>query len=642
LFTVGSGSIVPGTVDTGNHVDDGGTVIALPFSYTLYDQTFNTADVGSNGHVTFGTPYDGFGITCLPESAPTYAIGPYWGDQRTDGTGGGIFTSVSGTAPNRIFNIEWRTIFYGESGSATQNYEVRLYEGQTAFDVIYGTVTPKASANDSALTVGVQRTTGQFTSVGCDPTGGTAPPVSTGQLYHYTLGPGCPSPTPAATPTPSQTLTPSPTPTATATATGTPITPTPTPPCMNYAYTVGSGTIVPGTTDTGNHADDNHTLIPLPFAYTLYDTSFSNVSVGSNGHLTFGTVNDGFNIGCIPVATATYAIGPYWADQCTGACANNAGTNLGIFTSTSGTAPNRIFNIEWRTAYYNDGQTTNIPLNYEVRLYEGQTAFDVIYGLVTPKATANDGSLTVGVQKDNTGTQSTVVGACDPTGGQAPPVSTGQRYHYTLTLSCGTPTPTPASINISGTISYCSNPSLNPVPGVTLTLTGSGSGSTLTDGSGNYTLSSLAPGGSYTVTPTKAALAPSSAGIDTVDVVAVQRHFLNLGTPLSGCRLTAADVNADTGIDTVDVIAVQRFFLGLSTGIANTGKYQFNPVSRSYPGVVSNQTGQNYDALVFGDVASGFVYRPGGGADINANDLNPLKPGKSAFDSINPTRGLNH
>jgi hypothetical protein len=165
-----------------------------------------------------------------------------------------------------------------------------------------------------------------------------------------------------------------------------------------------------------------------------------------------------------------------------------------------------------------------------------------------------------------------------------------------------------APINISGTISYCSNPSVPPVPGVTLTLSGDASGSTSSDGSGNYTLSSIPSGGNYTVTPTKAAVSPGSSGIDTVDVVAVQRHFLNLGTPLSGCRLTAADVNNDTFVNTVDVIAIQRFFLGLSTGIANTGKYQFNPVNRSYPGLVTDQTGQNYDALIFGDVASGFVH----------------------------------
>jgi len=165
-----------------------------------------------------------------------------------------------------------------------------------------------------------------------------------------------------------------------------------------------------------------------------------------------------------------------------------------------------------------------------------------------------------------------------------------------------------ASISISGTISYCSNPSLNPVPGVTLTLTGDNSGSTLSDGSGHYMFAALLAGGNYTVTPSRAALAPGTANIDTVDVIATQRHFLNLGTPLSGCRLMAADVNGLNGVDTIDVIAIQRFFLGISTGIANTGKYQFTPASRSYPGVVNDQTAQNYNTLVFGDVASPFVH----------------------------------
>jgi hypothetical protein len=176
------------------------------------------------------------------------------------------------------------------------------------------------------------------------------------------------------------------------------------------------------------------------------------------------------------------------------------------------------------------------------------------------------------------------------------------------------PTPTPTPINISGTISYCSNPVPGPVPNVTLTLTGTTLGSTLSDGSGNYTFSALASGGSYTVTPSKAARLPGSANINTVDVIATQRHFLGLGTPLAGpcdvqcqCRLTAADVNGDTAINTVDVIAIQRFFLGLSTGVANTGKYKFTPVNRTYTGLVTNQTAQNYDTLVFGDTAATFV-----------------------------------
>jgi hypothetical protein len=142
---------------------------------------------------------------------------------------------------------------------------------------------------------------------------------------------------------------------------------------------------------------------------------------------------------------------------------------------------------------------------------------------------------------------------------------------------------------------------------VTLTLTGNASDTTLSDGSGNYTFTSLTSGGSYDVTPAKAGLVPGATGINTVDVIATQRHFLNVAL-LSGCPLTAADVNGDTAINTVDVIAIQRFFLGLSTGIANTGNYQFAPTSRSYPGVTTDQTAQNYDTLVFGDVASSFVH----------------------------------
>ena len=64
-------------------------------------------------------------------------IFPLWEDMRTDAAlsgcsgfpGGtcGIFTSVSGVAPNRIFNIEWRTVLFGNNASR-QNFEARLYE----------------------------------------------------------------------------------------------------------------------------------------------------------------------------------------------------------------------------------------------------------------------------------------------------------------------------------------------------------------------------------------------------------------------------------------------------------------------------------------------------------------------------------
>ena len=66
---------MPGDTDTGNHVDDGDTFVALPFSFSLYDQTFNGVNVNSNGRLDFVTVNEpgGFMSACLP--APPI-IGP--------------------------------------------------------------------------------------------------------------------------------------------------------------------------------------------------------------------------------------------------------------------------------------------------------------------------------------------------------------------------------------------------------------------------------------------------------------------------------------------------------------------------------------------------------------------------------------
>jgi hypothetical protein len=182
-----------------------------------------------------------------------------------------------------------------------------------------------------------------------------------------------------------------------------------------------------------------------------------------------------------------------------------------------------------------------------------------------------------------------------------------------------TPTPPPTQVKISGRIYYCSDPLLGPVPNVTLTLIGTVSGSTLTESNGDYEFASLPSGGSFEVTPSKAGQTPGSPGINTIDVLAVQRHFLNLGTPLSGCNLIAADVNGDSLINTIDVTAIRRFYLGLTTGIANVGQYKFNPANRTYENIGTNQDDQRYDALIFGDVAGPFAGRSEGSSQTAAS-----------------------
>ena len=66
-------------------------------------------------------------------------------------------------------------------------------------------------------------------------------------------------------------------------------------------------------------------------------------------------------------------------------CSSFPGGNCGVFTSVTGTAPNRIFNIEWRTVYFADNSSTANFRSGSVRERPNKR-FDVIYG-ATPTAT---------------------------------------------------------------------------------------------------------------------------------------------------------------------------------------------------------------------------------------------------------------
>ncbi len=218
-----------------------------------------------------------------------------------------------------------------------------------------------------------------------------------------------------------------------------------------YVITQGTDRVVPGNTNIGSDCDECDTFIPLPFDFQLYGTTYTGVNVSSNGRLDFVNANEpgGFITACLP-SPPNYFTGlpydntifPLWQDQLTSAgapgCASFPGGACGVFTSVTGSAPNRIFNIEWRTVLYAD-QTA--PQNFEVRLYENDPnqRFDVIIGTLTPPIFA-ERQWVSGVQGDgNLGFYTEDFCICPP----ASPTPNGSRTY--LLTPCGTPTPTPTA-----------------------------------------------------------------------------------------------------------------------------------------------------------------------------------------------------
>ena len=89
--------------------------------------------------------------------------------------------------------------------------------------------------------------------------------------------------------------------------------------------------------------------------------------------------NTTFNNSCLPAQAQNNLIAAYWDDL--DMTVNPSFGTAGIYTSTTGVAGSRIFNIEYRACTYNVGACGG-DVNFEVRLYEGQTKLDVIYATV--------------------------------------------------------------------------------------------------------------------------------------------------------------------------------------------------------------------------------------------------------------------
>jgi hypothetical protein len=144
---------------------------------------------------------------------------------------------------------------------------------------------------------------------------------------------------------------------------------------------------VAGISDIGNHCDDCTTLIPLPFTFTFYGTSYDQVRVSSNGNLQFASSSTSLSNTGLRNASFSQAIFAYWDDLKTD------GPGHGVFVKTEGTAPNQVFVIEWRANYY--GSMTEAF--FEVQLEETTDDIYVVYGPTRD----NGASATAGIQEAN-------------------------------------------------------------------------------------------------------------------------------------------------------------------------------------------------------------------------------------------------
>ncbi len=167
-----------------------------------------------------------------------------------------------------------------------------------------------------------------------------------------------------------------------------------------YGYTCDSGTAfayIDATTDTRLYSDDGVTTLELPFPFTFYGTTYTQLQASSNGNLQFGNGNAFFANSCLnegPVTGMGDMIAPFWDDLDL--------TSFGFLEyDVVGEAPDRIFVLEW----------DNIPrfgepddrVTFAVQLFEGSQDILFLYEDVTLLEGNNGSSATIGIQSEAKG-----------------------------------------------------------------------------------------------------------------------------------------------------------------------------------------------------------------------------------------------
>jgi len=152
--------ITAGNVVGGTEADFG-VNITLPFSFNYCGIDYTTARISENGFLQMGQAYLlGGNYNSLNNTAANRPfIAPLWDDLDARVTGSEIRYETSGTAPNRIFTVQWKNVHWYQEPGTDQNFQVKLFETSNNIQFVYGAMNApfdQAAAISFGASIGIR------------------------------------------------------------------------------------------------------------------------------------------------------------------------------------------------------------------------------------------------------------------------------------------------------------------------------------------------------------------------------------------------------------------------------------------------------------------------------------------------------
>lgn len=139
--------------------DDNGIQVSLPFPFSFYGVSYETAFITTNGYVSFVDTTVSLGNTAIPSSAPPNgAIYAFWDDLLV-AEDSGIYTRLLDEEGRRGFVIEWRNVHFCCDYAASFDAEVVLYaNGEILMQ--YRNIDPEGRESGDSATIGIENELG--------------------------------------------------------------------------------------------------------------------------------------------------------------------------------------------------------------------------------------------------------------------------------------------------------------------------------------------------------------------------------------------------------------------------------------------------------------------------------------------------
>ena len=179
-FSAYSGTYTPisgGTVHSTLHADDVvKQSIAIGFTFPFAGGTYTQLAATSNGWISLSNASSGT-QTNSSGNANSYGpvLMPLWDDLH--GSAGQASSITTGTAPNRVFTMEWKSWkwYYNSSGNNVISFQAKLFEsGRIEFHYSQGP--DPISGSTPSATIGIAKTNADYQTL---TNSGTAPSIST-------------------------------------------------------------------------------------------------------------------------------------------------------------------------------------------------------------------------------------------------------------------------------------------------------------------------------------------------------------------------------------------------------------------------------------------------------------------------------